>query len=92
MPPYDLLNLRYVIYFLGIGCALSVLLILARGARTFSFTFRKRSQQEIDDDIHTFGSGVQERNAPLPLFMWVLILAFFIWAIVYTITTGRTGL
>jgi len=92
MPPYDLINWRYFLFMMAVGIGLSLLVILARGSRTISFSLKKQTQEEIDDSIHEFGGGVTEKNSPVPLFILVIITGVLVWSVGYTIYSGIFGL
>lgn len=92
MPPYDLINYNYFILAMSIGLGITILVILARGVKVFSLTLTKRSDKEIEEDVHEFGTGVTERNSPVPLFIWLIIGCYFCWAIIYVIYSGVAGL
>ena len=85
MPPYDLINYNYFILSLAIGLGITILVVLARGVKFFSFTLDKRTDEEIEEDVHEFGSGVTGKNSPLPLFIWLIIGSYFCWAVIYVI-------
>lgn len=92
MPPYDLINLRYFLLMMGVGIGVPLLVVLARGATRYTFSFRRRSDAEIERSRHEFGGGVEETDRPVPLFIWLIILLVFLWAVGYTIYTGLFGL
>lgn len=92
MPPYDLINLKYVLFMLGLGVGLSFLVFLVRGARHYSFSLRKRTKKEIEETLHEFGGDVSELDSPVPLFIWLLIVGILIWSAGYIIYSGAYGL
>jgi hypothetical protein len=91
MPPYDLINTSYEILAIGIGVGITVLVILARGSTFFSWSFRKRSDAEIEEHLIEFGGGVSERNAPVPIAIWLVAAAVTIWSVGYILSNGATG-
>jgi len=92
VPPYDLISERSLILALLVGGGIAVGIILARSSRFMSFTARKRSDEEIENDVHEFGDGVSEHDAPVPLFIWLLAVAYLIWAVGYVVYTSWYGL
>ena len=92
MPPYDLIGDRSVILALLVGVAITIGLILARSSRMASFTTRERSDEEIEENVHEFGGGVSERDAPVPIFIWLLATAYLLWAAGYVVYVARFGL
>ena len=92
MPPYTWIHLENVWWVLAGGLIFASAIVLARGSRHFTFTFRKRSDQALDEDVHTFADGVQEQNRPVPLFIWLVSLGYLVWAILYVVFSGNRGL
>ena len=92
MPPYEWLHFKSFTLMIGIGLVLTIAIILARGSRYLSFTFKRRSDKELEESIHEFGGGVQETNRPMPLLIWLVSIGWFIWAISYVVFTGARGI
>ncbi len=91
MPPYDLINFEYFVMMIGFGLILTAAIMLARGSRLFTFGMTKRTDREIDEDVHDFGDGVREGTRPVPIFIWVVWIGYFIWAVGYVIVTSFMG-
>jgi hypothetical protein len=91
MPPYRLIDLEYVYFILGVGLIITILVILARTSPSWSFTLKKRSNREIERDIHEFGGGVTEQNRPIPWLIWVVVVGWLVWAVTYSIFISSTG-
>jgi 4-hydroxybenzoate polyprenyltransferase len=92
MPPYDLLGVENVLYMTAVGLLVALGVILARGSRTLSFTPRKRSDAELDADVHEFGGEVSESTRPVPWLIWLVFVGYFVWAAAYAVFIGRNGL
>ncbi len=92
MPPYTWIHLENVWWMLAGGMIVTAAIVLARGSRHFSFTFKKRTDKEIDEDSHTFADDVQEQNRPVPVFIWLMFFGYFIWATLYVVFSGTRGL
>lgn len=92
MPPYEALHIENVVWAFGVGSLVTLAIALALGSRRFTFTFTRRSEDELEADTHEFPTGVREQNRPVPVFLWLVILGYFVWAIGYTIFTGVRGL
>ncbi len=92
MPPYDLINLKYFLFMMAVGVALSLLVMLARGAREYSFSFRKRSEEELQHSLHEFGGEVSETDRPVPLIIWVIATGVLVWSIGYVVFCGVFGM
>ena len=92
MPPYGLIHFEQVLWVLLIGVVLSLAIILARTARSWSFTFKARSEKELEDETHEFPGGVSEQNRPMPIFIWLVIIGYVVWATSYVVFVGANGL
>ena len=51
-------------------------------------SFRRKTEQEYEDEIHEFGGGVREGHRPVPLFLVVMLALLIAWAVGYTIYSG----
>lgn len=87
MPPYNQIHAEYLVYMLLGGALLTVLIVLAVFSKRLTVTTRKLSEQEYEDEVHSFGP-VKEGHRPMPLFLFVMLTLFVLWAIGYTIYAG----
>lgn len=88
MPPYDQIHTDNLYYIL-LGGLLTVGLVgLAVLSRDLTFTWRRKSEEEYEADVHEFGGGVREGHRPVPLFLVIMLVLFITWAIIYTAHTG----
>ena len=92
MPPYELIHIENVLWVLGGGTLFVVAIVLARYSTKFTWTLRRRSDDELDAETHEFGGGVTEQQRPVPLFIWLVALGYFAWAIGYVVFSGARGL
>ena len=92
MPPYDWISLESLFIMLAVGTGLTLAIILARGSFRFSLSLSKRTDQEIEQDVHDFGDGLTEGNRPLPLFIWLILVGTLVWSIGYVIHSGLNGI
>ena len=92
MPPYSWIGLESVFWVLAGGGLITVTIIMARGSLYESFSFRKRSEEELEKETHVFGGHVSEQNRPVPIFIWLVFIGYFIWATAYVIHSGIVGL
>mgnify|MGYP006292395639 CR=1 FL=1 len=92
MPPYFGIHLENAWWMFAGGVLVAVAIVLARGSRHFSLTAKKRSEREIEEETHEFGDGLKEQNRPAPLFIWLMVAAYFVWAVAYIVFSGRHGL
>lgn len=76
MPPYELLQTQYVILAIFGGIILVTFLYIAIN------TFRTINQKR-DEHLAEFPEGIKEGNKPIPLFLIILYIAYFLWAIIY---------
>jgi uncharacterized membrane protein YhaH (DUF805 family) len=88
MPPYENIHLEYLIYILAGGGLLTGLLWLALKSPEWTVTFRRKSDQDYDNEVESFGE-VREGRRPVPLFLMVLLGLFILWAILYTVYSGE---
>jgi hypothetical protein len=92
MPPYSWIHLENVWWVLAGGLVFAAAIVLARASTTFTFTFRKRSDKELDDEVHTFADDVAEQNRPVPILIWLVFIGYFVWAALYVVFSGVRGL
>jgi hypothetical protein len=77
---------------LGGGLMVALAIILARASSHYSFTLKKRSEEELQQETHTFADTVEEQNRPVPVFIWLVAIGYVIWAISYIVFSGSRGL
>jgi hypothetical protein len=85
---FELLNIQHFVLYLFPGL-ISVLLVAA--ALAFSHFHGKGTDERKEKVIQRFPSELEERNAPFPLFLFLLILGTVIWAIGYILMCGLLG-
>jgi hypothetical protein len=91
MPPYTWLAKQDVLYIVGIGLLLTIVVILARASRVWGFTTQKATDEELAKDIHVFPGEVSETQRPVPWLIWLVFVGYFLWAIGYVIWNGLMG-
>jgi len=84
MPPYNQIHAEYLAYMLLGGGLLTLLIVLAVFSRRLTVTTRRLSEQDYEDEVHSFGP-VKEGHRPVPLFLIVMLALFVLWAVGYTI-------
>lgn len=92
MPPYETMHIENLIWVFGAGALFTLAIVLARTSRYFTWTFKRRSEEELEEETHEFGGGVREQNRPMPLFIWLMVVGYFIWATSYVVFSGAFGL
>ena len=88
MPPYNQIHAEYILYILLGGTLLAGLIYLAVRSRDLTFTFRRKSEEEYEKEVHEFGDGIREGHRPVPLFLVVMVVLLAAWAVGYTIFSG----
>ena len=92
MPPYSWIHLESVWWMWGGGLMVATAIILARASRYYSFTLKRRSEEELQKETHTFADAVEEQNRPVPVFIWLVAIGYVLWAISYVVFSGARGL
>lgn len=85
---FELLNIQDVVLYFFPGL-IAVLLIAT--ALAFSHFHGKGTDERKNRVIQKYPSDLEERNAPFPLFLFLLILGTVIWAIGYILMHGLLG-
>jgi hypothetical protein len=92
MPPYSWIGLESVFWIIFGGLSIALAIILARGSLAHSFSFKKRSEKDLEEEVHHFAGVVSEQNRPIPVFIWLVTVGCFIWAVAYVLFSGAFGL
>ena len=92
MPPYSWIHSESVMWVLFGGLIFTAATVLARSSRAWSFSLRKRPEEPTDEEGHEFGGIVSEQNRPVPIFIWLVAIGYFIWAALYVVFSGIRGL
>ena len=90
MPPYNWIHIESIWWVFGGGLIFATAIILARASAVWSFSFKKISQTEEEE--HEFAGEIKERNGPIPIFIWLVAIGYFIWAISYVMFSRAHGL
>jgi hypothetical protein len=70
--------------------ALAGLLLFAVGL-AFSHFHRRDSEERKKKIIESYPGGIEGRNAPFPLVLYLTIAGTVVWALLYIILTGTLG-
>ena len=92
MPPYHWIHLEGVFWIIAGGVVLTAAIVLARWSRSSSFTFKKRSEKELEEETYEFAGILKEQNRPVPMLIWLVGVGYFIWAALYVVFSGTRGL
>ncbi|MEE4609396.1 MAG: hypothetical protein V2L15_10955 [Desulfobacteraceae bacterium] len=82
---FALLNFQHVILYFFPALIFVVLLGLSLGYSAFHRTGNEERRRRI---IQRYPSGIEERNAPFPLVLILIIAGTLVWALGYTLAVG----
>ena len=85
---FQLLGIQHFVMYLFPALASIVLFIIGLGFYCFR---RKDSEARKTRIIEEFPCGIQGRNAPFPLIVYLTIAGTIIWALAYIILIGVLG-
>jgi hypothetical protein len=85
---FELLNIQDVVLYFFPGL---IAVLLVATALAFSHFHGKGTDERKNRVIQKYPSDLEERNAPFPLFLFLLILGTVIWAIGYILMHGLLG-
>jgi hypothetical protein len=91
MAPYDMLHMESVWMMLLGGGLVTLAVVLARASRRHALSLKRRSEEQLEAETHEFADGVREQNRPVPVFIWIVTVGYFVWATAYVIFTGEIG-
>ena len=86
---FNLLNIQhFVLYFFP---AFITLLLIAIALK-FSYFHSKDSEEKLTRISHRYPLGIEERDAPFPLVLLLIILGTVIWVFGYILMIGWLGI
>jgi Na+/H+ antiporter NhaC len=85
---FPLLGFQHVLLFFFPTLIFIILFLLALGQIYVSSKDGEERKRRV---AHTFLEGIEDRNAPFPLVLLLMIIFFLIWAVGYTLGTGLLG-
>ena len=85
---FQLLGIQHVFMYLFPALASIVLFIVGLG---FYYFRRKGSEERKTRIIEEFPGGIQGRNAPFPLIIYLTMVGTIIWALAYILLIGGLG-
>ena len=85
---FQLLGIQHFVMYLFPALATIVLFIIGLGYYYFR---RKDSEARKTRIIEEFPGGIQGRNAPFPLIVYLTIAGTVIWALAYILLIGGLG-
>mgnify|MGYP005843176421 CR=1 FL=1 len=85
---FELLNLQHFILYLFPAIIAVLLLALALGCTHFRGEDSEESKKRI---VGAYPSDIEERNAPFPLILTLVILGTVLWGVGYILAHGIYG-
>ncbi len=85
---YSLLNIQDVIRY--IFPALAFILVFGLGL-SYAHWRTKDSEERMERITHRYPDGIEDRNAPFPLVLVLIIAGTVIWAFFYILFIGLMG-
>jgi hypothetical protein len=85
---FDLLGVQHFIMYLLPALAFIFLFILGLG---FYYIHRKDAKERETHIIEEYPGGIQGRNAPIPLFIYLVIAGTITWVFSYIMLIGILG-
>ena len=85
---FALLNFQHVMGYIFVG----LLFMLVFGvALSFAHFRTENAERRMTEIVGRFREGIQDRNAPYPLVMIMIIAGVFIWGFFYILMHGMLG-
>ncbi len=85
---FALLNFQHVMGYIFVG----LLFMLVFGvALSFAHFRSENTDRRMTEIVGRFREGIQDRNAPYPLVMIMIIAGVFIWGFLYILMHGMLG-
>ena len=85
---FGLLNFQHIILYLF---PTLIFMIVFGLALRFSHLQQEDAEERKKTIIHRFSDGIEDRNAPFPLAMILIIAGTLIWVFFYILGTGLLG-
>lgn len=85
---YELLNFQHIMIWFFPTLAFIILLGLFLGKNYF---FTRQSERRMTEISYRFPEGIEDRNAPFPLAMALVIVGAVLWGFFYILFIGLSG-
>jgi hypothetical protein len=85
---FELLNIQHYVLYLLPAIVTLVLLAVALG---YTHLRSEDSEERKTRIVGRYPSGIEERNAPFPLFLLLVILGTVLWGLAYIVGHGVYG-
>jgi hypothetical protein len=85
---FQLLGIQHFVMYLFPALASIVLFIIGLG---FYYVRRKDSEERKTRIIEQYPGGIEGRNAPFPVFVYLIIAGTIIWVLIYIILISILG-
>lgn len=88
MNPFELQQWQYFVLAVFVGTILVIYFFFAHRSDKFVIG-RKKAHH---DEVHEYPEGIKEGNGRVPVFIFIIFAAVFIWALLYTLFVAVYGL
>ena len=88
MNPFELQQWQYFVLAIFFGTILVIYFYFAH--RSDSLVMGRK--KDLHDEIHEYPEGITEGRGRVPVFIFVVFAAVFIWALLYTLLIAVYGL
>jgi hypothetical protein len=85
---FELLGIQHFVMYLFPALATIVLFIIGLG---YYYIRRKDSEERKTSIIEQYPGGIEGRNAPFPLVLYLIIAGTIVWALAYIVLIGVLG-
>ncbi len=85
---FELLGIQHFVMYLFPALATIVLFIIGLG---YYYIHSKDSEERKNRIIEQFPGGIEGRNAPFPLVLYLIIAGTIVWGLAYLILIGVLG-
>ena len=86
---FELLNFQHFILY--IFPAFITLLLIAVALK-FSYFRDENSEKKLTRITHRYPQGIEERNAPFPLIISLIVIGTIVWVFAYILMVGLLGI
>ena len=85
---FKLLNFQHLMLVIFPTLVFIIVFALALGFRHFKHPDSERRRKEI---LYTYPEGIEDKNAPFPIAMTLIVAGVVIWAFFYILLNGLLG-
>jgi len=85
---FYLLNFQHIMLYLFPALIFIILLALSLGGSHFRVPDSEERKRNI---LHVFPEGVEDRNAPFPVAISLIVIGTVVWGVLYILMNGLLG-